>query len=124
MRTGQRGVTLLDAFAATALVGVTLLASCGLLLQWRQSSQQLERRAAAEHALAQEMDELLAAGLARLAEGRSDWRSGADRASGLPEARGEVLVEPFRERGLRLVSVRLDWEGGRAVRETLVGGGR
>ena len=124
MRRTQRGLTLLESAAATAVLGVALLASSGLLLEWRHVSRQLERRAAAELALAQEMDELLARGIAGLSSGPSSWRSGADETCGLPEARGQVLAVPFGDTGLRRVLVRIEWEGGAASRETLLGGRR
>jgi len=119
----HRGVTLVEALAATALIGMAVLASAGLLVRCHRIAAGIEERMRAEHAAATEMDTLLAAGPAGLSAGEQPWLSGAHAASGLPGARGVVLVEPYRETEVLLVRVRLEWgEGKSLVRETLVGG--
>jgi hypothetical protein len=113
----------LETLVATALLGLAVLASAGLLVRCHRIAAGIEERTRAEHAAATEMDTLLAAGPAALGPGEHSWQSGADAASGLPGARGVVSVEPYRETEVLLVRVRLEWgEGKSLVRETLAGG--
>lgn len=121
MRAKERGFTYLEVLAASALLGITLVASTGLLLRWHVTSERLEERAAAVNALAVEMDEILVRDGAALPPGRRAWFSDADRVSGLPEAEGLLIVEAFGRAGLKRVSVRITWVGGEAVRECLLG---
>ena len=119
MRRGPRGATYLDILGATALFGIALLASSGLLLQWHGTSKHLDERAVAEHALANEMD-LVLLNASSLELGTRGWMSPAAKTSGLEEADGEVRVEAFPGGRLRRVVITLRWSGGEAVRETLL----
>lgn len=114
-----RGFTYIEVVAAIALLGIALLGSTGLLLRWHATSSRLENRAVAEHALAQEMDQVLASE-PDLKVGTWTWLSGADESSGLEGADGELRVERLQDSKLRRVLLTLRWEGGEASRETLL----
>jgi len=118
VRRNSGGSTYLEVLAATALFGIALVSSSGLLLQWHRTSELLESRAVAEHALAIEMDQVLLS-VATLQPGTRSWLSGADAASGLEAAEGELLIERFEDTKLRRVVITLRWADGEAVRETL-----
>ena len=118
MRRGRRGSSYVEVLGATALFGVALLGSAGLLLQWHETSERLEQRALAEHALAHEMDALLL-NQAPLPVGTRDWFSEADAESGLESAVGELRVTSFEGGKLRRVVIALRWSGGEALRETV-----
>ena len=115
----MRGYTLIEVVAAAALLGITLLASGGLLLQWHHTSRLIEERSVAEHALAQEMETVLLES-ASLVTGTRSWLTDADTSSGLVEAEGELRVERLEDSRLRRVLVSLRWKGGEASRETLL----
>jgi Tfp pilus assembly protein PilV len=117
------GFSYLETVAATALLGVALVGSAGLLLRWHALSERIEQRARAEQALATEMAEVLATPPQLLARGESGWGSAAAAASGLEGALGTRTVARFGDAGLLRVRVTLRWGDGReAARETLVGG--
>ena len=65
------------------------------------------------------MDQVLASG-GVLKPGTRTWLSGADAASGLEGAVGELRVERFEGGALRRVVITLRWSGGEAVREPLL----
>jgi len=113
------GFTYIEVVAAVALLGIALLGSTGLLMRWHATSSRLEHRAVAEHALAQEMDRVLA-NARSLGVGTRTWLSGADAACGLESAKGELRVERLEKSNLRRVLLTLRWDGGEAARETLL----
>lgn len=119
MRRGRRGTSYLDILAATALFGIALLSSAGLLLKWQDTSEHLEQRAVAEHALANEMDQVLLNRVS-LKPGTRGWLSDAAESSGLQEAVGELRVTPLGTGPLKRVVISLRWSGGEALRETLL----
>lgn len=122
--TGRRsGSSYLELVAAIALLGLAIVASTTVVLRSRRIAAGMEERARAVEAVASELALVRAAAQGALAVGEHPWIGGLDAESGLPQARGRLVVAPFSESGLRRVRVELEWRGGRRLaQETLVEG--
>jgi prepilin-type N-terminal cleavage/methylation domain-containing protein len=103
-----RGFSLIELMAASAIVGLAILASTGFMMRRAQMTRQVSERVRIDQALASEMETQLAEVPRSLEPGERAWRSGADVALRIEGARGVVRVTMTGPR-LRLVQVELTW---------------